>query len=378
VDGASQRNFLQQRSRGHWPLYDSADLGFRNYWYPAMFSRGLKKKPIKVKLLGDDLLFVRQGGKVFALEDRCAHRGVPLSLGRCDFQGTWTCRYHGWVYDVSSGRLVAALTDGPDSPIVGKVAVRTYPVEERAGILWVWMGEGKPVAIEEDIPSEVIDPKNTVIGTFRLVKGDWRYAAENGYDEGHFKYLHRDSLWARFYLRAKFPAWSLHKDSMCEIEGQSGWLTREVTKVVMKDEYPGLGSWPKDEWWRTRIDKALVSIRLPGILRVSWPDRPVVDFEWYVPVDKGYYLYGQIVVVKGLTTVGRRLLYAKYWLIWRWLWHGEFNGQDIEMVQATPVSAPERLYRPDASIVAWRKLCEQTARGVKDRAQTLTNREGKL
>src|ERR671919_469998 len=71
---------------------------------------------------------------------------APLSAGRCVFTGMITCAYHGWTYDLASGDLVAALTDGPDSPICGKasVRVRTYPVEERAGLIWVWPGDEPP------------------------------------------------------------------------------------------------------------------------------------------------------------------------------------------------------------------------------------------
>ena len=40
----------------------------------------------------------------------------------------------------------------------------------------------------------------------------------------------------------------------------------------------------------------------------------------------------------------------------------QFNNQDAWMVELMPESGPERLYRPDASITGWRKLCE-SARG---------------
>src|SRR5262249_5265028 len=76
----------QDRQRGSrtspWPRYDEAALGFRNYWYPAMMSRKLRSRPVPVTILGEKLLFIRHQGKCFALEDRCAHRGMPLAIGR--------------------------------------------------------------------------------------------------------------------------------------------------------------------------------------------------------------------------------------------------------------------------------------------------------
>src|SRR6185437_613707 len=102
-----------------WPRYVAADKGFRNYWYPVLESSKLGNKPRAVKLLGEKIVLVRDRGKLRALHDRCPHRGVPLSAGRRDFPGMISCVYHGWTYDLETGQLVAALTDGPDSPICG-------------------------------------------------------------------------------------------------------------------------------------------------------------------------------------------------------------------------------------------------------------------
>jgi phenylpropionate dioxygenase-like ring-hydroxylating dioxygenase large terminal subunit len=66
------------------------------------------------------------------------------------------CVYYGWTHDLSSGQLVAVLTDGPDSPICGKVNVKTYPPEERAGLIWVYGGDGPPPPVEDDIPEELL------------------------------------------------------------------------------------------------------------------------------------------------------------------------------------------------------------------------------
>ncbi len=120
--------------------YDRAVLGFRNYWYPACLSREVKeRRPVAMKLLGDEIVFLRRQGQVYALADECPHRGTRLSRGKHEFPGTPTiaCRYHGWVFDVTNGACVAALTDGPDSPVVGKVRVKTYPVQERKGFVWI-------------------------------------------------------------------------------------------------------------------------------------------------------------------------------------------------------------------------------------------------
>ena len=70
----------RQRKMGGspWPRYEEAALGFRNYWYPAMLSHHLRRRPVALQILGEPVLFTRYQGKCFALEDRCAHRGIPL------------------------------------------------------------------------------------------------------------------------------------------------------------------------------------------------------------------------------------------------------------------------------------------------------------
>ena len=130
----------------NFPRYSAAALGFRNYWYPVMFARDLRRKPKAVTVLGERIVLVRDRGRVYALHDRCPHRGVPLSEGRCEFPGhdlpaPTTAGPTTW----QTGKLVAALTDGPDSPICGKASVAyRYPVEERGRAVWVYVGDGPP------------------------------------------------------------------------------------------------------------------------------------------------------------------------------------------------------------------------------------------
>jgi phenylpropionate dioxygenase-like ring-hydroxylating dioxygenase large terminal subunit len=108
-----------------------------NYWYPVAWSRevGLGQT-YAARLAGEPMVLVRpREGAVFALEDRCAHRQVPLSKGTVD-GCTIRCGYHGWRYD-ASGSCV-------DVPYLGKGklpnGVRRYPCFERDGLVFVWPG----------------------------------------------------------------------------------------------------------------------------------------------------------------------------------------------------------------------------------------------
>ena len=374
-------DFVGRESWSTWPRYEAATEGFRNYWYPVMWSRELSNgKPRTLKLLGEQIMFYREDGKVYALRDRCPHRGVPLSAGTQEFPGTFSCPYHGWTFDLASGELRAAITDGPDSPICGKVAVRSYPVEERLGMIWAFIGEIDAVPIEEDIPEELLStPRMTLGGRITERPANWRIGTENGYDEGHAKYLHRFS-WMMILRRARMPAWNrTHVESSAD----GKWATRVQDEMHFDADYPGLGKWPRKQWWQRserrgtsskqdadEVIKAMdapgtASIRMPCTLRIlmnpTW-----VHYDWCVPVDAENYRYVQIAVRFKGGRAGMRFK-ALYWGFLRWAFHGQFTGQDEWMVSVTD-APPERLYRPDVSIIAWRNLCER-ARGTELPAQ---------
>jgi len=339
-----------------WPRYAAAELGLRNYWYPVAWSSAVGRKPLAIKLCGESIMLIRERGTVYGLADQCPHRGIPLSVGRQDFPGTWACRYHGWTFELASGVLQAALTDGPDSPLRGKVCVRTYPVEERAGLVWVYVGELAPPPVEADIPAEFLQPDVTIVGRITVQPGNWRYACENGYDAGHAAYLHRYGTPETFFRDG--AGWRHVKP----YEDENGILVREVVGGGQRGEYPGLGEWPRRAWWKRPGGGGATTIQLPGILRIKLPQHAHARWVWWTPVDKDHYRMLQFFTrrARGLAALKFRLRYA----LWRRpLHHVLFNNQDVWMVRLTPESAPERLYRPDASVLAWRKLCEH-ARGA--------------
>ncbi len=344
------------RKTSVWPHYDAAVTGLRNYWYPVTWSRAVQDKPVAVQLLDAPVMLVREQGRVRALLDQCPHRGVPLSVGRQEFAGTWTCRYHGWTYDLASGELKAAITDGPDSPICGKVRVQTFPVEERAGLIWVYVGEQPAPPVEADIPEEMLHPDSVVVGRITIQKGNWRYACENSFDDGHAKYLHRYGAMHSFFR--EMPVWTRIRI----ITEPGGWITRDNQYVGWEEDFPGLGHFPRKDFWKRRMAGSRLAMRLPCISRNWFVGTTRYSFTWYVPTGANHYRCLQFYVTRasGLEALRFKLWYQLYW---RNVHHVQFNNQDVWMVELMPETAPERLYRPDVSITAWRKLCEH-ARGV--------------
>ena len=157
--------------------YDLPPAGFRNYWYPVIKAGRLGRKPLAVKLLGDDIVLFRDGPAVHALADRCPHRGAKLSIGQCQFAGSGTisCPYHGWTFRGDTGECVAAIMEGAESRVPGTVAVRPYPVLERRGIIWVYVGEMAPTPFEEDVPDLIADENAFfTIGVTEEYNCNWR------------------------------------------------------------------------------------------------------------------------------------------------------------------------------------------------------------
>ncbi|MGW6907465.1 aromatic ring-hydroxylating oxygenase subunit alpha [Streptomyces sp. NPDC054940] len=356
-----------------WPHYDGAAEGFRGYWYPVTWSSRLTGKPLPFTVCGEKITLIRDGGKAYALHNRCPHRGVPLSEGDQQFPGTVSCPYHGWTFDLPTGKLCAVITDGPECRLTGKLGVQTYAVEERLGMVWVYIpiADEEPHDIDAQLPEELVDNAFVMGGRIEPRGGNWRFACENGFDEGHAKYLHRTALWRLF---KPMPTWNITR-----IVPKGRWIFRVQDEVHWEADFPGVGRWSNKRWWKMQPPKetfnigntgaadsinptieaqdfpGFASLSMPGVLRIVYPN--FIHYEFYVPVDADHHNYVGVMVnfTEGWKTLG---FYAKYLGAIRWLFHGQFSGQDAWMVDVTD-APPEKLYRPDVSLTAWRNLSEE-------------------
>jgi len=207
--------------------------------------------------------------------------------------------------------------------------------------------------VEEDIPEEFFDPRSAIVGRLTTRQGNWRYAAENSVDEGHAAYLHRyGALWTLF---TRMGGWIV---SMQGGAPKGAWVVRTADEIGGVGEYPGLGRWPKFRFWNRVKGRVTVSYRLPGNICVAYGSYS--HYNWYMPLDRERHHYFQFLVMQG-NALQRLVFRLRYWLYRRWLFHVRLNNQDSWMVRMMPETEPAPLYRPDASIAAWRRLCE-TAR----------------
>jgi phenylpropionate dioxygenase-like ring-hydroxylating dioxygenase large terminal subunit len=114
----------------------------REAWYYALAAARLKRRAMLPKtMLGEPLLLGRDAaGTPFALRDICPHRAMPLTAGRFD-GGEIECCYHGWRFD-TAGRCTAIPALVPGQTFTpGRVGVRSYPVREVQGNIWVYFGD---------------------------------------------------------------------------------------------------------------------------------------------------------------------------------------------------------------------------------------------
>jgi hypothetical protein len=82
-----------------------------------------------------------------------------------------------------------------------------------------------------------------------------------------------------------------------------------------------------------------------------------IHYEFYVPIDAGSHRYVGV-MVQFREGVDAAWFHARYLTAIRWLFHGNFSNQDAWMVEHTDCP-PERLYRPDLSLIGWRRLAEE-------------------
>ena len=373
------------------------ELGYREYWYPVIEVNKLgkrafgpfgRKKPVHRKVCGIDLvLFQGKDGKVGALWDRCPHRGSYLSRGRCEFDGTVSCPYHGATYN-EKGECVAALTEGPTSGLVGKMRAKSFPTEVLRGVVFVWMGQTEPVPIEEDMPEELYAKDFVIIPYSKVWPMNWTLAVENSGDN-HFSYIHRFRVRRMLNLTAfhKLPAYWPGVKIVDVTENQL--FFRPAGAVPMQMYYPGLGKkWPQHVWYRFMpyrkpADGQIYNkpytheYRLPSIARVFADGPGRIHMRWGTPIDENSNLQWTF----GMARVRNRFeriywqLHLKYWYKYHLIkGTNELEDVPVQRFDRMDTKAPQKLGANDAPIIIWRRKLPMTSRdnqrmwkkGIKD------------
>ena len=276
-----------------------------NFWYPVARSRDLKTgKLLAAHFAGEPIVLARtRNGQLLALEDRCAHRQVPLHAGVVA-DNAIRCGYHGWEYN-AEGRCVSV--PYLDRCSMKPNSVRHYPVREAYGLLFVFPGDSARASTTAfpAIPS-ASDPAYKTRYLDRRVGCHYSFMHENLMDMNH-QFLHRrlmGGIKTVFLGTRQGSNWvetdyTFHRASGRQPLGEKFMLGKrpesrpeERDLMTIRTEYPyqtlkfwtagssepALDLWnvyiPLDRQQRSNRTFGLMMIRRPGmrvLLDIFWP-----------------------------------------------------------------------------------------------------------
>ena len=216
----------------------------KNHWYVAAWSDELGAEPLALTMLDEDvLLYRKRDGTPVALENRCAHRRLPLSKGRI-VGDEIQCGYHGLVYD----------GDGACVKVPGQARaprgtrVRSYPVIERHAFVYVWMGDPEDADEARIIDFPRLDhPEWGVTKLHLRIEANYLLLIDNLLDLSHVAYLHDTTI-------GNAPV-AEDAEVVHERVGDMVRVTREMVDVPAARTYAEFGShsgnfdrWQLAEW----------------------------------------------------------------------------------------------------------------------------------
>jgi phenylpropionate dioxygenase-like ring-hydroxylating dioxygenase large terminal subunit len=209
-----------------------------NFWYPMAVSSELGEAPIRVTALGQSFaLFRDPDGAAHCVADTCVHRGGSLGAGKLK-DGCVECPYHGWRY-AGDGRCTHIPTLAGDAKIPARARVDSYPVEERYGVVFAFLGdlpaEERPGIME--IPQWGQDGWSVT----HLVY-DWNASfervIENGLDATHTEFVHPSAG-----LQGSFKPSDELAHEMVETEWGCAYRMRSPTLAIEHGHHGASHQW---------------------------------------------------------------------------------------------------------------------------------------
>jgi nitrite reductase/ring-hydroxylating ferredoxin subunit len=164
----------------------------RNHWYAAGISYELDAGLLARTILDEPIVMYRTtDGQVVALEDRCSHRNVPLSLGK-HVGDAVQCPYHGLEFGAGGACTKIPRVDGAPS---STYAIRAYPAVERDQYIWLWTGD-PALADPALIPDYSWHSQEGWTGTvwMKTVKASYVLNNDNLLDLSHAEFIHATTL----------------------------------------------------------------------------------------------------------------------------------------------------------------------------------------
>ena len=259
----------------------------RRYWQPvALVDEMQGERPVKaVRVFGENLVLFRGKDRYGLLARHCAHRGADLAYGRLE-DGGLRCAFHGWLFD-PQGRCLETPAEPEGSRLCEHIRQRAYPVLEKSGVLFAYLGEGEAPAFPAF--DCFVAPDAYTFAFKGYWDCNWLQALEVGIDPAHASWLHR-------FFEDEDPAASYGR----QFRGTPADSQMPISKVLREFSRPEIRVERTDYGMRLqtlrRISDAHTHIRVTNVL---FPQAFVIPMnaemtisQWHVPVDDtGCYWY---------------------------------------------------------------------------------------
>ncbi|MCB2107499.1 MAG: aromatic ring-hydroxylating dioxygenase subunit alpha, partial [Rhodobacteraceae bacterium] len=162
-----------------------------NFWYAAEQSDAITQSPKHIRMLGFEFaLFRDSAGRAHCVSNICVHRGASLAHGQVR-DDCIECPYHGWLFRGQDGICTKIPSLGKDGKIPTRAKIDAYPVQERYGLIFVFLG---------DLPENKRPP---LIDVPEWGRSEWRFTSniytvnaniqrlvENTLDPAHTEFVH--------------------------------------------------------------------------------------------------------------------------------------------------------------------------------------------
>jgi 5,5'-dehydrodivanillate O-demethylase oxygenase subunit len=161
----------------------------RTFWQPVARSADvIDGQAVPLRILGEKFTLYRgETGRAHLVDFACAHRGTQLSTGSVEGDCI-RCLYHGWRYD-ADGQCVEQ--PGEDDGFASKVRIKTYPLEEYLGLIFVYLGDANPAPPLRRFP-ELEEPGVLLVDPAEVWPCNFLNRLDN--DMAHVPWTHRESL----------------------------------------------------------------------------------------------------------------------------------------------------------------------------------------
>ena len=333
----------------------------RRYWHPVGTLADATDTPRRVRVLGEDLILFRdESGRPGLVYPHCAHRGASLFYGKVEARGIRCC-YHGWLFDVQGHCL-----EQPCEPDGGRARAKVrqpwYPVQERYGLVWAYMGppDRKPVlpryeCLETLEAGEFLETDDNSIGGGgpRIIPCNWLQHYENLVDPFHVVILHSSFSGTQFV-------------EQMAVMPEVTWDTQDLSVRTLS-----LRRLPDGKTLSRISEAGLPTLRVIPSPRIGRYGR-VESIGWVLPIDDHSF---RIYVVGRVREAGelyrmRSRLNGKLWEELTEEEHQRFPGDYEAQVHQGNIAwhSEEHLATSDRGIVMLRRLLQKQLDAIREGA----------